>query len=301
MYVTFVLGEERVDVLSLLEKALPQKKIQEILTKTGPEAIYIAGKNENSFTLGIDALLKLLRSEVATSSMHQEVGALISVTETPMLQLPGNSTSYISRSSLKDDLFAVDLNAGCTGFVDAIRLAFGLKAPTIIVTSETYSTRIVGIQRNLTPVFSDGAAACYFEPVRWKMLAEVSSVEKGTASDLSCKGETGLHMNGSVVVQFVMERVVQDLKSLISKFDPTHIYLHQGSLFVVEHLLKTLKISSDVYCPSNIKVIGNTVSSSIPILISETGKQNQPAKGDRVLMSGFGVGLAHSAVVLEAK
>ena len=44
MYVTFVLGEERVDVLSLLEKALPQKKIQEILTKTGPEAIYIAGK-----------------------------------------------------------------------------------------------------------------------------------------------------------------------------------------------------------------------------------------------------------------
>ena len=104
--------------------------------------------------------------------MHQEVGALISVTETPMLQLPGNSTSYISRSSLKDDLFAVDLNAGCTGFVDAIRLAFGLKAPTIIVTSETYSTRIVGIQRNLTPVFSDGAAACYFEPVRWKMLAE---------------------------------------------------------------------------------------------------------------------------------
>ena len=59
MYVTFVLGEERVDVLSLLEKALPQKKIQEILTKTGPEAIYIAGKNENSFTLGVDALLKV--------------------------------------------------------------------------------------------------------------------------------------------------------------------------------------------------------------------------------------------------
>ena len=79
MYATFVLGEERVDVLSLLEKALPQKKIQEILTKTGPEAIYIAGKNENSFTLGVDALLKLLRSEVAT--LHQEVGALISVTE----------------------------------------------------------------------------------------------------------------------------------------------------------------------------------------------------------------------------
>ena len=94
-------------------KKLCLKKIQEILTKTGPEAIYIAGKNENSFTLGVDALLKLLRSEVATSSMHQEVGALISVTETPMLQLPGNSTSYISRSSLKDDLFAVDLNAGC--------------------------------------------------------------------------------------------------------------------------------------------------------------------------------------------
>jgi len=301
MFATFVLGSKKADVLSLLSDVLPHKKASEILAKTGSKFVHACSENEDSLSLGVEALKKLELYTRDFSKLSNEVSALISVTETPSMQLPGNSTGYLTHSSLTDKLFVIDLNAGCTGFVDALRIAKSFNQPSIIVTSETYSKRISGIQRNLTPLFSDAAAACFFDPASWIVLGEVSSTEKGTSADLCCEGEVGLFMNGSMVVQFVMERVIPDLAALIYEFHPTHVYLHQGSLFVMDYLRKNLKMPHGVYCPTNVTSVGNTVSSSIPILIAQTDNRHLPLPGDRVLLSGFGVGLTHSALVLEAR
>ena len=41
--------------------------------------------------------------------------------------------------NLKENLNLIDLNSGCTGFVDAINIASNLNGATLIICSETYS------------------------------------------------------------------------------------------------------------------------------------------------------------------
>ena len=47
-----------------------------------------------------------------------------------------------------------------------------------------------------------------------------------------------------------------------------------------------------------IELVGNTVSSSIPIALSEAIKCDKAKNGDRVLLVGFGVGLSWSGTII---
>ena len=70
---------------------------------------------------------------------------------------------------------------------------------------------------------------------------------------------------------------------------------HQGSKFIVDQLARRLKLPSD-RVPTNLDNLGNTVSSSIPLLLENF--LTEP-KIQRVLISGFGVGLSLASAVLE--
>jgi 3-oxoacyl-[acyl-carrier-protein] synthase-3 len=51
--------------------------------------------------------------------------------------------------------------------------------------------------------------------------------------------------------------------------------------------------------PINIKDVGNTVSSSIPLLLESLLYNGKPMPS-RILMSGFGAGLAWGSVMIQA-
>ena len=77
-------------------------------------------------------------------------------------------------------------------------------------------------------------------------------------------------------------------------------YFHQGSLFVVE----TIKTKLGKYIktiPTNIIERGNSVSATLPILINDDTNNNPIKSGEKILISGFGVGLALSTCILEKK
>ena len=45
--------------------------------------------------------------------------------------------------------------------------------------------------------------------------------------------------------------------------------------------------------------VGNTVSATIPIALSEAIKTGKAKAGQRILLAGFGVGLSWSATIIE--
>jgi 3-oxoacyl-[acyl-carrier-protein] synthase-3 len=71
------------------------------------------------------------------------------------------------------------------------------------------------------------------------------------------------------------------------------VLLHQGSRYIVDTLAKRLGAEDKV--PFYASEYGNTVSSSIPMLIAE----HVPPTAKRLLLSGFGVGLAWATCLLE--
>jgi 3-oxoacyl-[acyl-carrier-protein] synthase-3 len=99
-------------------------------------------------------------------------------------------------------------------------------------------------------------------------------------------------------VDFVMGEVVTDLEKVIKKYQPSYVFAHQGSKFVVDFMKN--KLSNDkVLFPENISEVGNTVSSTIPILFYQVTKISELKPKTRILFTGFGVGLSHSVMLLE--
>jgi 3-oxoacyl-[acyl-carrier-protein] synthase-3 len=298
MIVEWSLGSKKVDIKKLVIENLGEDKGRQLLEKTGPKFLQHADENENSLSLGVSALKKLLDKLSEKNVDLNSLASLISVSESPKKQIPGNSFDYISLCNLPNHIFPVDINAGCTGFVDALRIANSLKKPSIIVTSETYSKRINGFERNITPIFADGASATYFNPDQWTVLYESSTIRKNTSTAISCTNSLGLKMNGPEVVDFVMGEVVTDLEKVIKKYQPSYVFAHQGSKFVVDFMKN--KLSNDkVLFPENISEVGNTVSSTIPILFYQVTKISELKPKTRILFTGFGVGLSHSVMLLE--
>ena len=67
---------------------------------------------------------------------------------------------------------------------------------------------------------------------------------------------------------------------------------------VLDSLTKLLGIEQDKVF-SNLREIGNTVSSSIPIALQEAIATGQVTRGDLLILSGFGVGLSWGTAILQ--
>jgi 3-oxoacyl-[acyl-carrier-protein] synthase-3 len=114
------------------------------------------------------------------------------------------------------------------------------------------------------------------------------------------KKETNkLHMSGREVFMFTMKVVPQQIQECLSsqQFGAEDIdlfLLHQGSLYIVENMTKELGLPKE-RVPFAAGKMGNTVSSSIPFMLE---KHIAPSH-DRILISGFGVGLSWATMLLS--
>ena len=198
-----------------------------------------------------------------------------------------------------------DINAGCTGFVDAIRLSFGMSEPSLVVCSETYSKHWKKFNRAVSSLFADAAAATYFDPNEWDLLHSSGKYQHDTSLIISSpigSPDTGeVRMIGKDVANFVNSLVIPSLKEIIEDHNIIDRgYFHQGSLFVVELLQSKLK---DYFgsIPSNIIERGNSVSATLPILINDDIQGNPIQADEKILIAGFGVGLSFSVCILKKK
>jgi 3-oxoacyl-[acyl-carrier-protein] synthase-3 len=66
---------------------------------------------------------------------------------------------------------------------------------------------------------------------------------------------------------------------------------------MLDFLRKTLKIPKDKFY-INMQDIGNTVSATIPIALKRAEKDGILHKGDKVLLTGFGVGLSWGSTII---
>ena len=107
-------------------------------------------------------------------------------------------------------------------------------------------------------------------------------------------------MNGRAVFNFCAQTVPGDIREVVKRngltLDDIDLFLlHQGSKFIVEAIRTRLGLSEE-RVPFGAGSYGNTVSSSIPLLLAETLE----CPGiRRMVLSGFGVGLSWASCVLS--
>jgi 3-oxoacyl-[acyl-carrier-protein] synthase-3 len=109
-----------------------------------------------------------------------------------------------------------------------------------------------------------------------------------------------LHMLGSNVFKFSMTAVPAQIQQYLERedlsADDIDLFLfHQGSRFIVDNLTRRLGLPADKV-PFEAGQTGNTVSSSLPLLL----EKRIDAPLQRILLSGFGVGLSWATMVVES-
>ena len=111
-----------------------------------------------------------------------------------------------------------------------------------------------------------------------------------------------LHMYGRPIFNFVQKKVPGNIQAALDMAsleldDIDHFVLHQGSSYMLKALARRMRIPVEKVM-INMDKYGNTVSSTLPICLSELEARDD-LKGKTVLLSGFGVGLSFGSIVVK--
>jgi 3-oxoacyl-[acyl-carrier-protein] synthase-3 len=308
---------ERVEDIDQLAAEFPRWDIKTIYAKTGIRARHIAAPDECASDLGVKAAEKLFDSYGIDRG---SIDFLLFCTQTPDYALPTTACLMQDRLRLPTTIGALDFNLGCSGFVYGLTLAdsmikSGLARRVLLITAETYSKYIDPIDRSLRTIFGDGAAATLVEASDGPSIGAFDLGTDGRgANSLMVIGQgarkpeqaiqptkrkrwpSSLYMDGPELVKFTLEVVPPMIERLLCKSGWTketldYYLMHQATAFMLEHLRERMKLEP-AKTPEALEMYGNTVSSTIPILIDDLRRDGTLKPGAKSLLVGFGVGLS---------
>jgi 3-oxoacyl-[acyl-carrier-protein] synthase-3 len=295
---------------------IPHKRVSnfEKMIKFGVDESFIENKIGIDYTsqkdtseLTSDLCVKAINELIRNSNVSlDELQCLIIVTQNPDNDgLPHTSAIVHKKLGINSKCSTFDISLGCSGFVYGIAVIQSFMCLNnftkgILVTCDPYSEIVNEDDKNTSLLFGDAATATLFTD---NPIFKSENFIFGTHSeDLNAleSNNRQLFMDGRAVFNFAATQIPKQVRQLVidSNYEIEQIDLflfHQGSKYIIDTLVKKIGINPEK-APSNLKNIGNTVSSSIPLLLYEY-INNSNIK--IVFLSGFGVGLSTASCILR--
>lgn len=290
-----------------------------ITTRTGIKERRIASEGEASSDLGAKAALKALEDAKVDPA---EIDAIVVATLSPDHIFP--ATACIIQEKIGAvKAAAFDLSAGCSGFVYALAVAYGLVQTglekVLVIGAETISRFVNWQDRSTCVLFGDGAGAVVLGRVErggilgFDLGADGSghsilnipvggSREPITPENLA-QNRHYLYMVGSEVFRFAVRTVPRTSRKALKKAglevgDVDWLIPHQANTRIIDAAVNLMGIESEKVVV-NLDKYGNTSAASIPIAWAEAAEDGRIKRGDKLLLVGFGAGLTWASMVLE--
>ncbi|MCA9132515.1 MAG: ketoacyl-ACP synthase III [Planctomycetales bacterium] len=306
---------ERLETNAELQAEFPEWDVRAIAEKTGIHSRYIAASGETASDLAVAAAEKLFAEQDLD---RQTIDFVLFCTQTPDYPLPTTACLIQHRLGLADSCGALDFNLGCSGFVYGMAIAEGLirsgaARNILLLTAETYSKYIDADDRSLRTIFGDAAAATLVRASEQPSLRGFQFGTDGSGGDTLLVADGGarakeqalqprhrkrwksrLYMDGPSLLSFTVVAVPKLIEQVLHKAqlpaEKVDLYLlHQATRKMLEQLQIRLGLDES-RLPIKLEHCGNTVSSTLPILISDLRREGKIAVGTDTLLIGFGVG-----------
>lgn len=259
----------------------------------------IAAPGETSASLCIRAAREALERAGAAPG---EIGAVVSLTFTPAMGLPGNAFIAQTELGLPGNAIALDLHQACAGYPFALYTAGLIAANTrkkvLLLDGDVQSAVIDKDDRDLVPVLSDAGTATVVSHNPAAGRAHFAFMADGAGRDiLGMAGRAApLKMDGFGVFRFVAGEVVRFLKDFQTAAGRADYFVpHQANMYLVRQLAKELGYAGRTAQTG--EIYGNSSSSTVPVGLAGW-LQTRSAPGS-VLLAGFGAGLAAAAARIE--
>lgn len=243
----------------------------------------------------------------------EQIGACIVATVTPDTAVPSAACRLQKELGLPTDIPCFDLNAACTGFLEALHtmecLLNASERPFgLVVGCEVLSKVTNWEDRSTCVLFGDGAGAAVVECQNgWDSIGAV----------LGCRGDDALlrlpgigaeepahiAMEGAGVFRFAVEMVPRCMEQVLTKKrrtveDVDFFVFHQANARIIDLVAHKYHIPQEKYY-KNIADYGNTSAASIPLVLSELKEQGKVKCGSSVLIVGFGGGMTWGGALVE--
>jgi 3-oxoacyl-[acyl-carrier-protein] synthase III len=278
-----------------------------IRSKLGVCTVSRMAADEDTSDLCVAAFNRLVNAERMRS---EGVDCLVVCTQNPDGRgIPHTSAIVHGKLGLPEACAAFDVSLGCSGYVYGLWLVQSLMTAgslnrALLFTADPYSKIVDPNDKNTAVLFGDAGSVTLLEAdadprKSWRARGFVLATRGAEGAALNNRGGL-LAMNGRAVFNFaatvVPQQVTECLKRAALRSEDVDLFLfHQGSKYIIDTLQRRLELPPEKV-PLDLVEHGNTVSSSIPLMLAE---RLADPKLNRILLSGFGVGLSWGTCVLE--
>ena len=308
------------------------EEAQKVIDATGVERKRIVSDGIIASDLCLKACEKLLED---LGWERDTIDALCYVTQTPdYLSQPTGFTIH-DRMDLPAHCMVLDLYHGCPGWVVGLSalsalVSHGSIKRAILLDGDNVTLGRYALDHESFPLFGDCGTATALE---FDETAPALHFDHGTnskdggalihknggsrnpftresldfelklrAGELTTEGVEDV-MDGMSVFSFGISAPPKSIKRLCEQFqlnleEIDKIVLHQANLFMLQKIIKKLKVDP-AKVPMSLKDYGNTTSASIPLTIVSQCQADYTSKPQKTVACGFGTGLAWASVHFE--
>ena len=253
----------------------------------------------------------------------QDIDLVLVGTYTPDMPLPTTACFVQDRLGLRAP--AMDLQAACASFIFAMitgmqYVASGCSQLALIIGADCNSRVVNPNDRRTFPLFGDAAGAVLLQTGgdQQGVLSYAIGAD-GSGADFLCRPLGGsltpfsqakqgderhyLQMDGRSVFKWAIRllretisEVLLDAKMTLDDVDL--VIFHQANMRIINAAVKDLGINPEKVF-NNLERYGNTSAASIPLAMDEAYREGRIQRGDHILFSGFGAGLAWGTVLMR--
>lgn len=263
----------------------------------------------------------------------EDIQAIVVVSQQCDHPIPGNSKVIHGQCKLSRDTHCVDMHEACLGFISGLYSACSMIAGGGLDSAVVITTHAGGCyanikDRNTYPLVGDAAGAVLISRsdnpedkitfvfhhdgsrrevlitpaggLRMPYSAETAKVYKDKMGNYRSLNE--LHMDGTAVLQFVMEEVPPLIEEIcayagVKKEDIAYHLAHQPNRFMLERLADLMGVSRSILFNNIVENFGNSSSSTIPVDIAFNLGKRLLTENLLVCLSAFGAGLSLGAAI----
>lgn len=308
------------------EKVLTNKELENLVdtsdewirTRTGIVERRIADKESNSI-LGAKAAEKAL--EMAGVD-KDSIDGIIVATFTGDTTMPSTACKIQNHLGIKNNCFAFDIAAACTGFIYAMSVADSmiknnLAQKILVIGSERISVTVDWTDRNTCILFGDGAGAVVLGRSEEPGIRSIHINADGSAYNLLTLDALGsdflsnrdkttieenlIKMKGNevfkIAVRAMADATARAVESSGLKYEDVDFFIpHQANLRIIEAAAKRINLTNDKVIIT-LNQFGNTSAATIPTALDIAVRDGRINKGHNIVAAAFGGGLTWGSML----
>lgn len=313
-----------------LRAKYPDWDFDRLEARTGVMSRHIAADDETALDLAFAACEGL-----KASGALDGVDGLLFCTETPDYPIPSNACLLHGKLELPQDVLALDINMGCSGYLYSLQVAqslikSGAASRILLATADTYSRLINPGDRSTRVLFGDGAAVSIITSAdddqsgiidlslgsegkfydRFMVPAGGTRRPLDDASLVESEDKSGnirtpadITMEGFQVLSFFNSVIPKHVRGLLEtnglSLDDVDLFVfHQASQVALDSIAKALKIPGEKLV-NKLATTGNLVSASVPVALQMAREDGTAKPGQLAILCGFGVGLSWGTALVR--